>query len=245
LNREDILARLSKRAQLQSQIAALQSELEAEEKWFEAISLILPPAFMATIRAAEAGNSDASDSRSAWRRAVEAVVSAATRGLLPKEIAQGIRESGDAEARERISRNPNGIYAAIERMAEDGQIVRYRDKIYSVALHSVLSQNGELDDDADGDSLGSVNTYIINGLNMFGPMAPKTIMKMMKEDETLAARIAKNPQYGYSALSRLVRHGQIQKGSDGKYRLPSNENEPFDAPPSNGSDVGSRGDIFS
>jgi hypothetical protein len=241
LTREDILARKAKRDRIADELERLQQQLESEDKWFEAISLILPPAFLATLPGVSSA-SEPTDTRSVWRRAVESVVAAATRGLLPREVAQGIREGGDAEAKERLTRNPNGVYSAIERLIEDGSAIRYRDKIYSKSVFEILKANGELDDDAEEGGLVGANLYIVNGLKTFGPMIPKQIIDLMKEDETFAAKIAGNPQYGYSTIARLVRKGHIQKDADGRYRLSSKENEPSDVSPSNGSDAGSDDD---
>ncbi len=241
LTREDILARIAKRDELTRQIASLQRDLEAEDRWLEAISLILPPAFRATLPSAASG-SESSDTRSVWRRAIEPVLASATRGLLLREIAHGIREEGDDEAKERIARNPNGMYAAIDRMLEDGSAVRFRDKIYSKSLFAALKDSGDLEDDADESGLTGANLYIVHGLSIFGPMVPKQIIELMKEDKTLAAKIAGNPQYGYSTIARLVRQGHIRKGSDGRYRLSADENESSDVPASDDSDAGSDDD---
>lgn len=237
LTREDVLARMARREQLAAQITSLQGELEAEDRWLEAISLILPPAFKATLPGA--GHAEANETRSVWRRAVEPIIATATRGLLPREVAQSLKESGDEEIKERMARNPNGMYAAIDRLVEDGQAVRHRDKVYSKALFDALRESGELDDDTDEGGLSGSNLYIYNGLKTFGAMFPRQIIDMMKEDETFAAKIASNPQYGYSAIARLVRQGHIQKGMDGRYRLSSNENEPSDVSASNGSETAS------
>lgn len=241
LKREDIVLRKTRRDQLAEQIINLQRELEDEDRWFEAISLILPPAMRATLSSV-LPSTEGNEPRSAWRRSIEPVITAATRGLLPREIAQGIRESDDEAGKDRLARNPNGLYAAIDRMIDDGQLVRHGDRLYTTALYDALSRNGDLDDDADDNALTGVNSFIYNLINLHGPMPPKTIMEALRGSEDFQAKIAKNPQYGYSAIARLVRQGHLAKDG-GNYRLPSQKNEPRGAGASHGSDAGSA-DIF-
>ncbi|MFF8802266.1 MULTISPECIES: hypothetical protein [unclassified Methylobacterium] len=235
LNREEILRRKAGRDRMVEQITELQRQLEAEDKWFEAISIILPPALRATL-GLNLAPSEANETRSEWRRAIEPVIMAATRGLLPREIAQGIRDGTDESAKERLARNPNGIYAALDRMIDDGQVVRHNDKIYSSALYEALSSDGEIEDDLDESGLSGVNGFIVEIVKDYGPCAPRNIMQALREDPNYKPKIEKNPQYGYSALARLARQGHLIK--DGSlYALPSKKNEPNDAGASNGSDA--------
>ena len=244
LNREDISRRIARRDQISDEIAKLQSELEAETKWLEAISLILPPPFAASLGLGQSNNEGAErGSNSVWRRAAEAVLNDAPRGLLPKEIAQIIREEGEAEAKERIARNPNGLYNILSKMLEDGQVIKHRDKFYSSQLYDALSKSGEIEEDADETGMTGVNAAIYGLINLHGPLPPKTIMEALRNHEEFKQRVGKNPQYGYSAIARLVRQGHIEKFGD-RYRLRSQENGASDVSPSNAPDAGSAQDIF-
>ncbi|GJD84334.1 hypothetical protein HPGCJGGD_2210 [Methylobacterium haplocladii] len=243
LTREEILRRRVERDEIAAEIGRLQSKLEQEDRWFEAISLILPAQFKATLFSIMPASDGGEATRSVWRRAIEPVISAATRGLLPKEIAQGIRDGDNEEVKERLARNPNGLYAALERMEDDGQVVRHADKVYSAALYDALSQSGDLDDDADESGLTGVGLFIAKFILENGPIRPKTLMEALRNNDEFVERVTKNPQYGYSALSRLVRQGRLVK--DGAlYAVPSQKNGPSGVSPPNGPDAGSSKGFF-
>lgn len=241
LTREDILARKMKREQIAEELEKLQRQLEAEDKWFEAIKLIVPHDLLSSIEEAVAGAKEGPEKVSIWRQAVADALAAADFGMLPKDVALFIKEHGSAEAKERIVRNPNGVYNALYRMHKDGQIVRHGDKFYRIDLYEDLLASGELDDDADDRGSSGVNAFILSLVGEWDRVLPRDVIAKLREHEEYSKRVERNPQYGYSALARLVRQGRLEK--DGAYYSRTlKKNEPSDVPASNGSDAGSDDD---
>lgn len=241
LTREDILARKMKREQIAEEIEKLQRLLEAEDRWFEAIRLIVPHDLLAGIRDVVAEEKEGTEKASVWRDAVMSALAGASSGMLPRDVALFIKEQGTADAKDKIARNPNGIYNALNRLLGDGQIVRHGDKFYRSDLYEELSANGELEDDADEHGLTGVNAFILSLIGEWDKVPPREVISKLREHPEYSKRVERNPQYGYSALARLVRQGRLEK--DGAYYSRTlKKNEPSDGGTSDGSDAGSDDD---
>ncbi|MCJ2061481.1 hypothetical protein MKK63_01975 [Methylobacterium sp. J-088] len=242
MTREDILARKAKRDQIAEQIDTLQQKLAAEDRWLDAVRLIVPAHFLSGIVEASDKEGDGTERSSVWRQAVMEALDAATTGMLPKDIALFIRENGGLEAKDKITRNPNGLYNALNRLHNDAQITKHGDKFYRHSLFEELSAADTIDEDAGFSGLKGSNLFIFNAIRENGELAPRSIIEMLRESDEFGERQSGNPQYGYSAIQRLVRQGVIEKTGLGCYKLVSKENEPSDVPASNGSDAGSDDD---
>lgn len=246
LTREEILARRTKRAEIAGELEKLQHQLAEEDRWYEAVKLIVPPHLLLGVEEAINGAQEGPEKVSIWRQAVSEALGAATHGMLPREIAASIKEQGSYEAKERIVRNPNGLYNALSRMLSDGQVFKHGDKFYRLGLYQELIHKGELDEDADERSTLGVGAFILSFIGEWDSLLPREIIAKLRESDEYAERIEQNPQYGYSAIARLVRQGRLVK--DGAYyRLPHKENEPHDGGTSHGSDadsVGARSGVF-
>ena len=236
LTREDILARRVKRAEIMGEIETLQKQLAEEDRWLEAVKLIVPASLLAGIEEAIEGAQEGSERSSIWREAAIEALLSANRGMLPKELAQFIKEHGSNDAKDRIVRNPNGLYNALSRMVRDDQVIKLGDKFYLPGLYHALERSGELEDDADDRSMLGVGAFILSLFSESDRFLPRDIISKMREHEEYAERIEGNPQYGYSAIARLVRQRRLEK--DGShYLLPLKKNEPVDVSPSSGSDA--------
>lgn len=244
LTREDILARKAKRDQIADQIQALQQKLAAEDRWLEAVRLIVPADFLSGIIEASDREADGAERSSVWRQAVMEALESATSGLLPKDIALFIKENGSPEAKEKIVRNPNGLYNALSRLHNDAHIVKHGDRFYRHSLYEELAGADTIDEDAGFVGMKGSNRFIYNAIRENGELPPKTIIEMLRGSAEFGERQQGNPQYGYSAIQRLVRQGVIEKNALGCYQLVSKENEPSDVSPSNGSDAGSDRSLF-
>lgn len=236
LTREDILARRSKRAQIASEIEVLQRQLAEEDRWFEAVRLIVPPSLLSGLEETIEGAQEGPERVSVWRQAINQALDSATSGMLPKDIGLFIKEQGTSEAKERIIRNPNGLYNTLARMHHERQVIKYADRFYRPSLYDELAHKGELDDDADGRGVSGVSAYILSLFGDWDQYLPRDIISKLREHPEYSERIENNPQYGYSAIARLVRQGRLEK--DGAhYTLPLKENEPDDVSASAGSDA--------
>lgn len=247
LTREDILARKALRDEVEAQITALQIKLGEHDKYLAALALILPPEFLdGLVPSVASSDEGTAEHRSIWKAAIETAFQDQRQGFLPREIATFIREHGSADVRERIARNSNGLYAPLSRMVNDGLLVKHGEKFYRPDVYAELEARGELEEDNAEDRLSGSSLLVYNGLNTFGPMEPKRIIDLMREDAPTAAKIANNHQYPYKVIQRLAFRGYIKKGLDGRYRLPApQENGAPDVSPSNAPDAGSGEDIFS
>lgn len=244
LTREDILARKMRREQIAEEIEKLQRQLEAEDKWFEAVKLIVPHDLLSGIEDAIEGAKEGPEKVSVWRQAVMDALTAAKSGMLPRDIALFIKEHGSLEAKERIIRNPNGLYNILSRLHNEAHIVKHGDKFYRHSLFEELSAADAIDEDAGFTGLKGSNLFIYNAIKDNGELPPKTIIEMLRGSAEFGERQQGNPQYGYSAIQRLVRQGAIEKNALGCYQIVSKENEPSDVSPSNGSDADSDRSMF-
>src|SRR5690349_3854931 len=69
LTREDILARRATRDKIAAQIEELQQKLAEEDRWFEAVRLIVPPSLISGIEEAIEGAREGPERVSIWRDA--------------------------------------------------------------------------------------------------------------------------------------------------------------------------------
>ncbi|MCJ2078057.1 hypothetical protein MKK68_20820 [Methylobacterium sp. E-016] len=236
LTREDILARRLKREEIVAEVEALQQKLADEDRWYEAVRLIAPRSLIQGIEEAIEGAREGPERASIWRDVISDAFKAVTAGLQPRDIVQYIREAGPVEAKDRLIRNPNGIYNALSRMVQDNRLVKHGDKFYLPEVFKHLSEKGEIDEDAEGHPTSGVTAVILSYFDDSSRMLPRDVMSRLRQHEEYAARLDRNPQYGYSAINRLIRQQRLKK--DGAfYVLPSYKNEPHDAGASHGSDA--------
>jgi hypothetical protein len=139
--------------------------------------------------------------------------------MFPKDISQGIRERG-GPAKERLERNPNGIYNALKRMVEDGHIVRVGERVYTVGLFNALKQAGKLEEE-DDDEQFSIAEAILGIVARGEVLTAAQIIRKLRENPIALDKMRRNPQYSYAAMSRLVSKGQLIKDGPHSYRRPT------------------------
>ncbi|MEA1834665.1 hypothetical protein U8607_21460 [Methylobacterium durans] len=236
MTREDVLARRERRGEILAQIERLQTQIQDIDRWLEAVALIAPDDFLADVLPPNPSSKENADRASVWRQAVEDALGVAERGMLPRDLAAYIRDHGSVEAREKINRNPNGLYNMLARMLDEGLAAKVGDKFYSPALLSKLTESGEINEDAYSDSATGTKAIFIKAFEHHGMMSPKSLMEILRSDPEVGPKLKANPQYGYSTLARLVRQGLlIKEGSI--YKLPLKENEPSSVGSLDGSDA--------
>lgn len=133
---------------------------------------------------------------------------------------------------DRIKRTPNGLYNAVSRLVGRGQVVRHGDLFYLPQLWAAI-EAGDAADNPES-SLSTTKTMaeaIFDVLSDGKPREPKAIFASI-QDEGVAEKLRRNPQYGYTVLGRLSATGQIEK-SDGHYSLVTGGDEEEERLPTN------------
>ncbi len=146
------------------------------------------------------------------------------RGREPRELLDKARQMPEFADRLGTS-NPTGFYNAISRLAERGEIMRRGTLIYSRDLWDAIDA-GEVEDRAHNAMQKAgpqMREYILQKMRGRGFLAPKVISDLICDEKEIADRLARNPQYLYTLLGRMVGKKELVK-RDSTYAL-ANEAE--------------------
>ena len=123
---------------------------------------------------------------------------------------------------DRIKRSPNGLYNAVSRLLGRREIVRHGDLFYLPQAWEAI-QAGDIVDNPEPfpQSAKTTKEAIFDLLADGTPRSPKEIFDAIT-NEDVAARLRRNPQYGYTLLGRMYALKQLEK-RDGLYTIPDGD----------------------
>jgi hypothetical protein len=218
LTTADVLKWKADRDDLVQQIAALQEKLGVIDRRLSILDAILSPSARAALLGeAYSDPPKPKNDLHVWLR--ERLRSAGT----PLTLREIIEELKNSEFAERISRNPNSVYNAVSRMADRGEIKRAGKAIVSSEVFDRLIAAGQ--DPFVGQEEPETAPDIIQKIlrDSPTPMTTAEIMQIIRSDSTLGPKLARNPQYGYTVLGRMLKRGQIGRDGNAYFALGGDE----------------------
>lgn len=202
----------AERDDIVEQIVALQKRLEDIDRRMSILDTILSP----SARVALFGVSHKEEPKPkrdlhVWMREYLQSVGAA---VTLRDLAEELKNS---EFAGRVSRNPNSIYNAVSRMAERGEIKRSGKAVVSSEVFERLVAAGQ--DPFAGHEEEEAAPDIIRKIlrDSPKPLTTAEIMQVIRSDPTLGPKLARNPQYGYTVLGRMVKRGEIGRDERGYF----------------------------
>lgn len=204
--------------QARAEIEELEREIADTEAKLAAISHLFPDIDLEHI----ASQPDADT----WPGMVLYLAEDEDRGREPRELLDKAREMPEFADKTSVA-NPTGFYNAISRLAERGDIKRRGTLVYSKKLWKAI-EAGEVEDvawKAAERAAPPIREYILEKMRGRGFIAPKVIGVLISDEQEIADRLARNPQYLYTLLGRMVRKKELVK-RDSTYALSSEAEAP-------------------
>lgn len=119
---------------------------------------------------------------------------------------------------ERLNRNTNTLYNAVARMAERGEVERVGNGVISTSAAQRMRAAGkEILTKTKAPSNGAAVVYRVLKEHP-GGLRTADVLRAMRTDPNLEATLNRNPQYGYTVLSRLTKRGLLTR-ANGRYAL--------------------------
>lgn len=204
---EDVRRWREERDALRTHIAELQEKLESTEGKLQFVERLLGPARLAQLfpeLTEEADPQSASD----W---VRLTTRNAGKPLSPRDL---IKAALDSPLKDRVRRNTNTIYNAISRLVDRGELLRLGTLVIDPDVEVHLRAIGQnplsllpLSEKLKG------APAVVHELLLRHPqgVVARELMDEMRAHAHLKEKLTRNPQYGYTVLSRMVQRGQLAR----------------------------------
>ncbi|WP_380785208.1 hypothetical protein [Sphingomonas sp. R86521] len=203
-----------------AKVAVLSETLTELDGKLQAVSEMFPDLDVEKIAAPVTAKALALENPKTWPDLVLSILSKATGPQTMHSLKASIAET---EFAERLARNANGFYNAVSRLTSRGEIERVGDTFYSLDFRERVEAGGigiSALEMAQDTRKPTTPELVLETLTGQGYLTPKQIVDRLKGNEDFDEKIARNPQYLYTVLGRMVARNGVVK-NNGKYATPS------------------------
>ena len=207
----DVIAWKEERERVHAQISELQQTLDDLDKRLAFVDLFLTPSQKLDLMASTAAEDAIPDQN--LTAFIKHTLKEAGRGMNLKEIGEVVKNSVFAD---RYSRNANSLYNSVSRLTDREEIVRVGNFRFDKEIYDFMKQQG-IDPMANIESIPKKNTpQIIAMIVRSHPEGISTanILRELRTFPDMLEKLDRNPQYGYTVLSRMTKRGQITRVED-------------------------------
>ncbi len=131
-----------------------------------------------------------------------------------------LEQSKETPLAQRASANPNGLYNAITRLIARGDIIRDNDLLYLPLLWHAIKAGQTEDVREAGTGVPGLRNSVLELMADGKWRAARDVFSELPDSAGKQAK--KNPQYGYTVLSRLAKGGELER-RNGMYRIPGSK----------------------